>query len=79
MFNGIGIVFKDRRLTRYFRNDSLVGMDMMLPTKKNVTLGVIIRNTIFMDNGIIKVGTEIVHIDALSEVNYDEYLQMIKR
>lgn len=75
---GLGIVFKDRRQTRYFRKDSMVSLDVILPTQKRATLGVVIRNTTFMDNGIIKIGAQIVNIDAISEVNYDEYLEKLK-
>ncbi len=74
---GMGVVFRDRRLTRYFRQGGLVSFDMMLPTNKKVIIGAVVRNVIFNDNGIIKVGFEIKDIDALSEVNYDEYLESI--
>ena len=72
---GLSIVFRDRRITRYFRQGSLVSFDMMLPTSKKVITGAIVRNVTFNDNGIIKIGFEIKNIDALSQVNYEEYLE----
>ena len=75
--NGIGIVFKDRRLTRFFKQGSVVSLDMVLPNQNKVIMGVIIKNTSFLDNGIIKVGAQIIHFDALSEVNFDEFLGSI--
>ncbi|MBN2157819.1 MAG: hypothetical protein JW807_00380 [Spirochaetes bacterium] len=76
---GIGIVFRDRRLLRYFAKDSRVIIELMLPDDNRVTMVVVVRNTIFHDSGIIKVGMEIATIDAISEVNYEEYLQTMKQ
>ncbi|MFC1670948.1 hypothetical protein ACFL20_11195, partial [Spirochaetota bacterium] len=77
--NGIGIVSKDRKITRMFRQDSIVSLDVLLPTKQTSTICAKIKNIIFLDNGIIKVGMEIVDIDAISEVNYDEYLESVNK
>jgi len=71
---GLGVAFKDRRQTRFFRQDSLVSFDIILTTNKNAIIGAIVRNTSFMENGIIKVGLEIDKLDAISEINYDECL-----
>ncbi|OHD63658.1 MAG: hypothetical protein A2176_05875 [Spirochaetes bacterium RBG_13_51_14] len=72
---GLGIVFKDRRLLRFFMKDSRVIIEMALPDANKVIMGVNVRNTIFHESGVIKVGLEIATIDALSEVNYEEFLQ----
>ncbi|MBN1532623.1 MAG: hypothetical protein JXA20_08175 [Spirochaetes bacterium] len=74
---GLGVVFRDRRLTRYFRQGGLVSCDLMLPTNKKVMIGAVVRNMLFNDNGIIKVGFELKNIDALSQVNYEEYLESL--
>lgn len=74
---GLGIVFRDRRLLRYFQKNSQVILDIALPDGHRVGMGVAVRNTIFNEGGSIKVGLEIVHIDALSEVIYEEFLQSI--
>jgi hypothetical protein len=72
---GLGVVFKDRRQIRFFRQDSVICFDLLLPTSKKASMGGIVRNITFLDNGIIKAGIQIKDIDALSEVNYDEYLE----
>lgn len=76
---GLGIVFRERRLLRYFMKDSRLVLELTLPDSNRVTMRTIVRNTIFNDNGITKVGLEILDIDAISEVNYDEFLETFKR
>ncbi len=75
---GLGIVFKERRLLKYFMKNSQVILDMELPDGHRVGMGVMVRNTVFNDGGFIKVGMEIINIDALSEVIYDEFLESMK-
>jgi len=75
---GLGIVFKDRRLLRYFVKDTQVIIELNLPGDNRATMGVAVRNTIFNDGGTIRVGFEITTIDAISEVNYDEFLETVK-
>lgn len=76
---GIGIVFKDRRQLRFFVKDSRLVLEMVLPDQNKVTMTVIVRNTVFHDSGSIKVGLEISNIDAISEANFDEFLETLKR
>lgn len=76
--SGLGIVFKDRRLLRYFMKDTHVFLELNLPDSNKAVMVVVVRNTIFNEGGTIKVGLEIKNIDAISEVNYDELLQSIK-
>lgn len=76
---GLGIVFKERRLLRNFMKDGRLILELTLPDSNRVNMRVIVRNTIFNENGIIKVGLEILDIDAISEVNYDEFLDTMKR
>jgi hypothetical protein len=76
---GLGIVFKDRRLMRYFIKDTQVVIELNLPDSNKATMGVTVRNTIFNDSGTIRVGFEITTIDAISEVNYDEFLETLKK
>lgn len=75
--NGLGIVFKERKIARLFKKGSLVSFEMMLPTKKKVIMGAIVRNVSFLENSIIKAGFEIRLIDALSEVHYEEFLETL--
>ncbi|HOD16802.1 MAG TPA: hypothetical protein PK307_07215 [Spirochaetota bacterium] len=76
---GLGIVFKDRRQLRYFVKDNRLVLEMSLPDSNKVAMTVIVRNTIFHESGSIKVGLEISNIDAISEVNYDEFLEDMKK
>jgi hypothetical protein len=75
--SGLGVVFKERKVARLFKKGSLVSFEMMLPTKKKVIIGAIVRNVSFLENGIIKAGFEIRLIDALSEVHYEEFLETL--
>ena len=71
---GLSIVFRERRMVSNFIQGSLACFDMMLPTRKKATIGATVRNVQFLENSVIKVGMEITYIDAISEVNYDEFL-----
>ncbi|HNU92743.1 MAG TPA: hypothetical protein PKO25_12800 [Spirochaetota bacterium] len=75
--NGVGIVFKERRFIRYFKENSYVYFDLNLPANKKASCFAVIRNIGILENKIIKVGCELRELDALSEVNYDEYLESI--
>jgi hypothetical protein len=75
--SGIGVVFKERKIARLFKKGSLVSFEMMLPTKKKVIIGAIVRNVSFLENSIIKAGFEIHVLDALSEVHYEEYIETL--
>jgi hypothetical protein len=72
---GIGIVFKERRFVRYFKEGSLVFFDLILPDKKKASVLATVRHIALMENKIIKVGCEIKELDAISEAHYDEFLQ----
>jgi hypothetical protein len=76
---GLAVVFKERKQLRYFMKDSHVVIDMMLPDARKVTMGVLVSNTIFNESGVIKVGLEITNIDAISEVNFEEFLDSMKQ
>lgn len=75
---GLGIAFRDRKQTRFYRQDSLNSFDLILPSSKKVNMGAVVRNIVFNQNGIIRIGFEIKYIDALSEVNYEEYLDSLE-
>jgi hypothetical protein len=75
--NGLGVVFKERKIARLFKKGSMVSFEMMLPTKKKVIMGAVVRNVSFLENSIIKAGFEIRLIDALSEVHYEEFIETL--
>jgi hypothetical protein len=71
---GLGIVFKDRKFIRYFKERCQVFFDLILPDGKNAAMHAEVRNIAILENKIIKIGCEIKEMDALSEVNYEEFL-----
>jgi hypothetical protein len=75
--NGLGIVFKEKKHIRYFKENNLVYFDILLPGKKIASILALVRNITIFENTIIKVGCSIEEIDALSEVNYDEFLESL--
>ncbi len=75
--SGIGMVFKDRRAMRYFKQDGMISFETMLPTKKKAIIGAIVRNITFMEGNIIKAGCEIKIMDKASRANFDEFIQEV--
>ena len=73
--SGIGIVFRERKYIRYFKEGSYVIGDILLPNGTKANVLTVVRNITLMENKIIKVGCQIKDIDALSEVHYHEYLE----
>ncbi len=74
---GLGIVFRDRRYIRYFKENSYVYFDIMLPGNKRVACLGTVKNIGILENKIIKIGCMIHELDALGEVNYEEYLESL--
>jgi len=74
---GLGIVFKDRKYIRIFKEGSRIHCDLMLPTQKKIFINAIVRNIDFLENQIIKVGCQFSDMDEHSQKNYDEYLNKI--
>jgi len=76
---GFGIVFKERKYIRYFKDRSLVYCDMMLPGNRRVSVLSAVSDISILPNKTITVGFEIQEMDALGEVSYEEYVQSIER
>ena len=74
---GLGIVFRERRYIRYFKENNYVYFDIILPAGKKASCLAMVKNIGILENKIIKIGCEIKEIDALSEVNYEEYLESL--
>ena len=72
--NGLAVVFKDRMLIRYFKERCQAFFDLMLPEGKKASIHAEVRNIALLENKIIKIGCEIKEMDAISEVNYEEFL-----
>ncbi len=77
--NGLGIVFKERKFIRYFKEKCLVYFDMIFPGNKKASILATVRNISLLENKIIKIGCEIKEMDALSEVIYEEYIESLPR
>jgi len=73
--SGLGIVFKERKLISYFRKDSLISFESMLPTQKRAVMAAVVRNITILEGGIIKVGLEVTDMDETSQAHVMEYLQ----
>jgi hypothetical protein len=76
--SGFGIVFKERKYIRYFKKDSMVYLDMILPGNKRASILVMVKHISVLPNKTITIGFEISEIDALGEVNYDEFVASIQ-
>ena len=77
--DGMGIVFKDKKLASYIMKDGFIVFDVMLPTSKKVITGSKIANVEFLENNIIKAGLENLFMDHTSRTNYDEYIQILEK
>ncbi len=72
---GFAIAFRERKYIRYFKKDSAIAVDMILPGNNKASVFSIVRHITTKENKIIVVGFEIVDIDAIGEVHYDEFLE----
>ena len=72
---GISIVFKEKRLFKFFKENSLIYFDLFLPENKKSNILSIVRNISSIGSSAFKIGCKIKEIDALSEVYYDEFLE----
>lgn len=73
--NGLSMAFRERKFIRYFKERCLVYFDIMLPDDKKASIQAEVRNIVLLENKIIKVGCEIKEMDAISEVNYEEFIE----
>ncbi len=75
--SGFAITINDRRLIRYFKKESQAAMDMILPEQKKASLLAEIKYITIQHNKNIKIGFQIIDIDALSEVNLDDFRESL--
>ncbi len=73
--SGLGIFFKDRVLIKHFKENSLIVFNIFLPEKKQATLLCEVRNIAIIKNYVYRIGCEILNIEALGEVYYEEYIE----
>ncbi|MBN2041836.1 MAG: DUF1577 domain-containing protein [Spirochaetes bacterium] len=74
---GIGIVFKNANYIPYYKKDTFVSLDIMLPALKKASLLADVKHLEMMRNKIIKVGFEIMDMDTASMKNYERFLGSI--
>ena len=72
---GFGVVFKERSLIKYFKENSCFIMTVLMPGNKSSTALSQVKNISIMKNGIYRVGCSILNFDPIGEVNYMEYLE----
>jgi len=77
--SGFAVTINERRLIRYFKEESHVSLDMILPGQKKASILAEVRYINSQTNKTIKIGFKIIDIDALSEINFDEFLQSLKK
>lgn len=75
--SGLGIFFKDRVLIKHFKENSLIVFSIFLPEKKQATMLCEVKNIAIIKNYVYRIGCQILNIEALGEVYYSEYLEMV--
>ncbi len=73
---GFGIVFSEKKYIRYFKENSSIYLDMNFPGQKNASILATVKHISYTSKHIA-IGFVIDEIDALSEMNYDEFLESL--
>ena len=71
---GIGIVFRDRKFVRFFKEKRTASFDLILADGMQVPIAASVRNIALMENKIIKIGCAIVSVDEKARPAYEAYL-----
>ena len=74
---GFGILLKEKKMIRNFKENCNVYADMHLPDDKKVSILATVQNINILENNTVNIGCRIVDIDALSEVYYEEYINSL--
>ncbi|MFH0975981.1 MAG: hypothetical protein V1874_09385 [Spirochaetota bacterium] len=74
---GVGIAFKNTKYIPYYRRDSFVSLDLLLPRYKKASILADVRHLEMLENKLIKVGFEIKDMDTASRDNYEKFLGSI--
>ncbi len=77
--SGFGITIKERKFIRYFKLNSQISLDMILPENKKASILATVKNIAPGQNNSIKIGFFIEDIDALSEVHYTEFFDSVSK
>ena len=74
---GFAIAIRERKHLRSFKINSAVNLDILLPDNKKASIHAIVRHITQQENKIIIIGFEIIDIDSIGEVNYDEFIDTL--
>ncbi len=75
--SGMGIVFTHREYISIFKEKSQVVFTLNMPEECKATVLGIVRNITFINNRIYRIGCEILEIDALGEVSYEQFIEKL--
>lgn len=75
---GFGIVFNEKKFIRYFKEGSTIYLDMNFPDQMNASILATVKHITYKSKHIA-IGFVIDEIDALSEVNYDNFLESLTK
>lgn len=73
---GFGIVFNEKKYIRYFKENSSIYTDICFPDQKKASVLATVKYISYSAKHIA-IGFTIDEIDALSEVNYDHYIEYL--
>jgi len=73
---GFGIVFNEKKFIRYFKEGSKIYLDMNFSDQMNASILAMVKHITYKTKHIA-IGFIIDEIDALSEVNYDNFLESL--
>jgi hypothetical protein len=77
--SGLGIIFKDKPLIKHFKDNSAILFNIIFPDNKKAITLAIVRHISLIENKIYRVGTEILNIDPIGEVNYTDYIESLNK
>lgn len=75
---GLGVVFKDKTLLKFFKDGNYLFFNLLLPEGRSAAMFVVVRNINVMRTNVIRIGCQIVEIDALGQAHYEEFLETMK-
>jgi hypothetical protein len=75
--SGLGIVFRDRKYIRFFKEKSITSFDLQLGNGKVIAIAVIVRNISLMENKVVKLGCALRGMDPEAAKVYEEYVSSV--
>ena len=72
---GLGIVFKEKKYIPYYKEKSLVSLDLILPNHRKASVLARVRHLEMLEDKFIKAGLEILEMDKTSITNYEIFIK----